>query len=299
MKITDRCAQQGDETLFICDYSPPKSGGVETLQPARHLDAEYICVAYNPGKAVRVNSAALAFMIKRETGRDAIFNLSPRDMNKLALQSLLLGAQLLGLENVLVLQGDPFTQKQLADVKDVSDFTSTGMMQAIARMNEGLDYKGLKLDYPTGFCTGATMDLGRGIEHEAVLAHKKVEAGAQFFLTQPVFSADTVHQFLETYKATTGQPLSQPIFWGVQIFVQGGVIFSSVPERIRADLEKGRDGVEIALETLAAFREAGINRVYLIPPILKGGARDYEAAQSVLSAGKQYSTNSNKSSKLW
>ncbi|HLF89375.1 MAG TPA: methylenetetrahydrofolate reductase [Anaerolineales bacterium] len=284
MKITERCTQQGDETLFICDYSPPKSGGPETWEPAKHLNAEYICVAYNPGKAVRVNSAALAYTIKQETGRDAIFNLSPRDMNKLALQSLLLGAQLLGLNNVLVLQGDPFTPKQLANVKDVSDFTSTGLMQAIAKMNEGLDYKGLKLDSPTSFCIGATMDLGRGIEHEASLAHRKVQAGAQFFLTQPVFSPATIHQILETYETTAGYALTQPIFWGVQIFVQGGVIFSSVPERIRTDLEKGRDGVEIALETLAAFREAGINRFYLIPPILKGGGRDYEAAQKMLLA---------------
>jgi len=254
MKITDRCAQQGDETLFICDFSPPKSGGPDTWKPAKNLNAEYICVAYNPGKAVRVNSAALACTIKKETGRDAIFNLSPRDMNKLALQSLLLGAQLLGLNNVLVLQGDPFTQKQLASVKDVSDFTSTGLMQAIAQMNEGLDYKGQKLDHPTDFCIGATMDFGRGIEHEATLAHKKVEAGAHFLITQPIFSPDTVHQFLEIYEKNTRQSISQPIFWGLQIFIQGGVIFSSVPEYIRADLEKGRDGVEIALEILAKLR---------------------------------------------
>jgi methionine synthase / methylenetetrahydrofolate reductase(NADPH) len=282
MKITDCCAQQGAETLYICDYSPLKSGGPETWEPVKQLNADYICVAYLPGKAVRVQSAALAHTIQQQTGRGAIFNLSPRDMNKLALQSLLLGAQLLGLDNVLVLQGDPFTQKQLADVKDVSDFTSTGLMQAIAGMNQGLDYKGLKLDRPTDICIGGTADLSRGVEHEAALLHKKVEAGAHFFITQPVFSAEEIHRFLEVYETIARSPLTQPIFWGVQVFVRGGVIFSGVAEKIRAELERGRDGVDIALETIANFQEAGIKRIYLIPPILKGGGRDYEAARRVL-----------------
>ena len=64
------------------------------------------------------------------------------------------------------------------------------------------------------------------------------------------------------------------------------MIFSSVPEGVRKDLEGGRDGTDIALELLHEFLEAGINRIYLVPPIMRGGARDYEAAQAVLEGAK-------------
>jgi hypothetical protein len=76
---------------FICDFSPPRGAGPEGVAPAREIEADYICVAYNPGKAVRVDSAAMAAAIKREVGREVVFNLATRNMNKLALQSHLLG----------------------------------------------------------------------------------------------------------------------------------------------------------------------------------------------------------------
>ena len=123
MKVTDACANQGDETLFVCDFSPLKSSAPDKpLQDTGQLGADYICVAYNQGKAVRVNSAALAYTIKEGTGTDVIFNLSPRDMNKLALQSLLLGADMLGLDNVLVIQGDSLSDKDLSRMSRLYPF---------------------------------------------------------------------------------------------------------------------------------------------------------------------------------
>jgi len=107
MKVTEACANQGKRTLYVCDFSPLKSSAVDQpLQDAGSLDTDFICVAYNPGKAVRVNSAVLAYTIQENTGTQVIFNLAPRDMNNLALQSLLLGADMLGLDNVLVIQGN-------------------------------------------------------------------------------------------------------------------------------------------------------------------------------------------------
>ncbi len=283
MKITDKCAAQGDEMIYISDFTPLKSAVPDdSLQHIRGLDVDYICVAYNPGKAVRVASAMLAYAIKQHTGKDAIFNLSTRDMNKLALQSHLLGAQMMGLDNVMVLKGDDFTERDLGKVKDVSDFVPTGLMQSIAAMNEGRDYKGLKLKAPTDLCIGATVDLGRGLESEAKLTYRKAQAGAHFFLTQPVFSTEEITAFLEAYQTIAGSELTQPVFFGLQVFRPDGIIFSNVPEEIRQDLDKGRDGTDIALEILEQLQAFGIRRIYLIPPIIKGGARDYEAAQKVL-----------------
>ena len=120
MKVTEKCANQGQETLFVCDFSPLKSSAAaEHLQNASILEADYISVAYNPGKAVRVDSAALAYTIKQQAQKDVIFNLATRDMNKLAMQSHLLGAEMLGLENVMVIGGDPFNERDLAGLQEM------------------------------------------------------------------------------------------------------------------------------------------------------------------------------------
>jgi 5,10-methylenetetrahydrofolate reductase len=283
MKVTERCDSQGDELLIVCDFSPLKSSGAaEHVENASLLDADYISVAYNPGKAVRVDSAMLAYTIKQQAKRDVIFNLATRDMNRLAMQSHLLGAEMLGLENVMVVGGDPFTEKDLTRLRDVSDFTPTQLIQAIDQMNQGLDFKGFKLKRPTDICAGASIDLGRGAEREARLTVRKVKAGAQFFLAQPVFDKAEIVSFLEVYEATAGSELDTPVFFGLQVLVKGGVLFSNVPETIAQDLDNGREGVDIALELLADLQEIGIKRIYLIPPILKGGARDYEAAAAVI-----------------
>lgn len=285
MKVIEKCADQSEELLFVCDFSPLKSSSAaEHVKNAAVMAADYISVAYNPGKAVRADSAMLAYTIKQQAKRDVIFNLATRDMNKLAMQSHLLGAEMLGLENVMVVGGDPFNERDLARQKDVSDFRPTELIRAIQQMNQGLDFKGFKLKAPTDICVGASIDLGRGVEREARLTHRKVEAGVQFLLAQPVFDKAEIAMFLDAYEATAGSELTQPVFFGLQVLVKGGVLFSNVPEAIRVDLDKGRAGTEIALELLAELRELGIKRIYLIAPILKGGARDYAAAQAVIEA---------------
>ena len=69
-----------------------------------------------------------------------------------------------------------------------------------------------------------------------------------------------------------------PVFWGLQILVADGVIFSNVPQSVRDDLERGRDGVDIALEAYGRLLEFGVDGIYLVSPIMRGGARDYDAA---------------------
>ena len=285
MKVTDKCAARGDGLVVICDFSPPRGGAERAVEQARYLSADFICVAYNPGRAVRVDSAMLAGAIKGAAGKDVSFNLATRDMNRLALESHLLGAQALGLDNVVVVGGDPFGERDLArGLKAVDDRTPTGLMKGVAGMNGGTDFRGSKLRAPTDFCIGASIDLARGIESEARLARRKADAGAHFFITQPVFDACSIRAFQEAYSAAAGEELSLPVFYGLQIMVKDGVLFSTVPATVRKDLEKGREGTDVALETLDRFVEEGVNRVYVVPPILKGGARDYEAAQTVLEA---------------
>ena len=279
-RVVDCSYESTGRPGFICDFSPPRSGSIAEARRA-DIPASFISVAYNPGRAVRANSAMLAAAIQRETGKETIFTLATRDMNRLAIQSLLLGAQMLGLENVVVVQGDQFNNRDRA-LLAVNGYRPTELIASISAMNEGADFRDSNLREPTNFCIGATLDLGRGVDEAAALTVRKVEAGADFLMSQPIFNPDDAHRFRESCERQSGGALAVPVFYGLQILEPGGVLFSSVPDGVREELEAGRSGVEIASELYGRFREAGLNDVYLVPPIRRGGARDYAAAREFL-----------------
>lgn len=282
VKIAECCFETTGHTIFLCDFSPPRAGDPQLLEEAAALDVEFISIGYNPGRSVRADSAMLAAAIKQRVGKEVMFTLATRDMNKLALQSHLLGAQLLGLENVMVVRGDPFSERDLALAKEVGDFKPTELIAAIAAMNQGLDYRGTRLPAGTDFCIGASADLGRGIEKEARLVRRKVQAGAHFLVTQPIFDVADAERFRDGYGTISSEPLTVPVFFGLQVLEQDGVIFSSVPQRVRDELDRGRSGVEMALDLYQKFQESGIHNIYLVPPIRRGGIRNYGAAREVL-----------------
>ena len=281
MKITDRVFQVAGRPCFICDFSPARSGDTEQGRQA-DMSADVIAVAYNPGRAVRANSAMLAASIKRNLGKETSFTLATRDMNRLALESQLLGAQLLGLENVVVVQGDPFSQRDLQRTKEVADLSPSQLISRIASLNHGMDFRGSKLRSPTDFCIGATVDLDRELDKEVALACRKLRAGAHFLITQPIFDTDQAAGFHGAVEALSGAPVDVPVFFGLQMLEKDGVSFSNVPDAVREDLAQGKPGVKIALELYQRFQDAGIHNVYLVPPIRRGGARNYDAARQFL-----------------
>ncbi len=281
-KIIDTYESSTGKIVVLCDCTPPRSGDPAALDRVGVVDADFICVAYNPGKLARADSVAAAITIKERTGKDVVFNMATRDMNKVAMQSRLLGAQMMGLENVVVLQGDGFTEAEGKLVKAVDDFTPTGLVAAIAAMNDGLDYRGSKLRGNTDFCIGATLDLERDTEREVRLAQRKVEAGAHYFIVQPMYDLTPRQRFLNTYEKQIGEPLALPVFWGLQVLDKDGIVLGNVPSQMRHELDGGRPGSDIASELLQSYVATGVRGVYLVPPILRGGARDYDAAQRVL-----------------
>ncbi len=285
-RVVDVWADRPDSALFLCDFSPPRGASPDLLEPAAILDADFISVAYNPGRSARVISPMAAYWIRHNTGKEVLFTLATRDMNALALQSLLLGAELLDLENVVVVKGDPFSDRDLGVTSPVNDYSPTGLIASISAMNEGADLKGLKLRNPTSFCVGATLDLGRGIEAEAALTRRKIEAGAQYFLAQAVFDPTQARDFVDAYARRYGEELAVPVFYGIQVMAPDSVILSQVPEWVSEDLRRGRPGPDIAIQLIRDFREEGFHSIYLVPPILKGGRRDYEAAQIVLESAR-------------
>ena len=278
-KVVDRIHAQTGRPAFICDYSPPRSGRPEDV-PAPPELADFVSAACNPGRAVRMNAVATATVLRDRHGADPIFTLATRDMNRLALESLLLGAQGLGLENVIVVAGDAFGTRDTAAA--VYDYRPTELIAAIANLNSGADHRGSNLRSPTDFCIGGTVDLGRGIEPEAALAARKVAAGANFLITQPVFDPADMGRFVDAYARAGGDAPSVPVFYGVGLMEPEGVSFANVPQWVTDDLTAGRSGVDIALHVWEGLRGAGATDCYLVPPIRRSGARDYAAASRFL-----------------
>lgn len=280
--VVEHRFQCPDRVRIVVDYSPPRGTDPALLDEASRLDADFISVNYSPGKSARVNSAFAAAWIKQNADKEVIFSLSTRDMNRIAVQSLLLGAGMMGLENVVVLKGDSFTEKELAITKPVDDYAPTGLIRAIADMNRGIDYKGLKLQDSTSFCIGATIDLARSMDRQVELTRKKVEAGAQFFLLQALFSPERLTEFLERYADRYGEELSSLICCGVQILMEDGVTFGNLPDWVTLSLRKRRSGEDIAVEVASRYLNAGQRSIYLLAPIYRGGRRDYAACQRVI-----------------
>ena len=268
--------------LVICDFSPPRGSSPAALDDARTLHADFISVNYNPGRVPRADSAVAAHLIRQRTCRDVIFTLATRDMNPLALQSHLLGAAALGLENVLIVAGDPFPNSQPRQPAGVRAMSPTELIRIAQNMNHGLDRRNRPLEGATNFCIGAAIDLSDDIKSAACLAHNKIQAGAQFFLTQPIFDPHQIHAFHSAYQSATGEPLTAPVFYGVQILTPNGPTFSPVPSALQKQLEAGRSGVDIALQVWSELRQAGADALYLIPPVGPRGARDYQAAARFL-----------------
>lgn len=269
--------------LVACDVSPPKAAGLPEIERLRGLArADFLCCAYLPGRAVRLDSVAMAVLLKRELGTDVIFNLATRDMNRLALSVHLLGAAALGLENAVALRGDDFSSRDLRRVAAVHDTTPTQLLKVAAALNEGQDFRGVALAAPVPLCMGATMDFGRDFQGEVRLAVRKVRAGARFFLTQSIYDATLPERFASAFRAEAGQDLPVPVLWGVPVLAPGSVTFGDVPKEWFRRLAAGRPGWEIALDFLGDLQRRGVEGVYLLAPILKGGERDYDAAARVL-----------------
>lgn len=273
-KIIEALPSNPRRPFIICDFSPPRGASLEFLEAARTLDADFISVNYSPGRVPRADSAATAHLIRRHTGRDVLFTLAVRDMNPLALQNHLLGAATLGLENLLILGGDPFPTSR----RPLQSMSPTELMRTARSMNEGVDRRGRPLEGATSFCVGGAIDLGDDLNSAARLTHSKIEAGAQFFVTQPVFDPHRKQAFERAYRAETGVALTAPVFYGLQILPRGSVTFTHVPPHYQRQLDQGRSGVDIALEVWDGLRREGLETLYLIPPVGPRGARDYEAA---------------------
>ena len=281
-RVDDVVWAAGSDPVVICDISPPRGAVSDQLPEAARIDADFLYVAYNPGQSVRVNSMLTAAFVKDHLNRQTVFGLATRDMNRIAIQSLLLGAAWLGLENLVILRGDRLHARDRSVVQEVGDYTTTQLLTDISRLNEGYDFRGLPLRVPTSLCAGATADPAKSLDAEVALANRKLRAGAQFILCQPQYRAADALEFSIRLCRFIDDDVRPVLFTGVHILALDGVDFGNIPEPVRKELQSGRPPLDIAKEFTQTLWEADCRTFYVVPPILTGGRRDYAQAAELI-----------------
>ncbi|MFH1861243.1 MAG: methylenetetrahydrofolate reductase C-terminal domain-containing protein [bacterium] len=178
---------------------PPKGVDVQTaLEHARSIKDYVVAVNVNenPASVMRLNSLSLSHLFVRE-GIEPIFHITTRERNRLALQSELLGAYVLGIRNVLVLTGDHQSMGDHKEAKPVYDLDSVQLLRLCTEMMGGKDYNGHDLDGIPSFYLGAVVNPGSDLPELQILKmRKKALAGARYFFTQAVYDLKVLENFM-------------------------------------------------------------------------------------------------------
>jgi 5,10-methylenetetrahydrofolate reductase len=253
---------------------------IETIGPWCHA----INITDNQGASLHLSSLA-ASRVALDMGFEPIFQQTCRDRNRLALQSDLLAAWTLGLENVLIVTGDDPRSGDHPEAKGVFDLDSTQLLEVASAMNAGSDMIGRPLKGGTDFYLGAAMfPEAEPWDIQMIRANRKVDAGARFFQTQAIFDITKLERAVEVMR-----PLGVKVIAGVLIlrsgravdFINERLAGLMVPEEIGARI-KGADNaaaeaVALATEQVRAAREIadGVHIMTLglddaVPEILKG-----------------------------
>lgn len=213
---------------------------------------------------MRLGSLATCHLLKEE-GLDPVFQVTCRDRNRLALQSDLLSAWVLGIENVLAITGDLPTLGDHPQAKPVYDVDSVQLLWIIKRLNEGYDMVGNELKGKPDFFTGAVVNPGAdteaAFELQLMKMEKKIEFGAKFFQTQAIFNVDTFAKFMKRVEGFNIPVLAGIIplkSAGMARFMNKNVAGVSVPEEL-IDLmskteDKVRTGIEIAAKLIKELK---------------------------------------------
>ncbi|HEU5219147.1 MAG TPA: bifunctional homocysteine S-methyltransferase/methylenetetrahydrofolate reductase [Gemmatimonadales bacterium] len=260
------------EFITTVEIVPPK--GVDPLpmfDQCRALKAagvDAVNVPDGPRAQSRMGALLSGIMIEREVGLEAVVHYSCRDRNLLGMLSDLLGASAAGLRNLLLVTGDPPKMGPYPDATAVFDIDAIGLTNLVARLNRGLDPGGNPMGKPTEFVIGVGVNpAAPDLERELARLAWKVDAGAEFAITQPVFDLDQLDKFLKQIES-----LRLPIIGGIWPLVSlrnaeflanevpGVTVPDEILNRMRRASDKGREealaeGVAIAREMLSAVKD--------------------------------------------
>lgn len=269
-----------DEFVVSVEIDPPRGANPHAmLEVARKIKdsglVDVVDVNDNPRARARMSGMMASVAIERSVGIETIPHLTPRDSSIAGLESQLLGAHAEGIRNVLAVTGDPPEAGDYPGARGVYEVDSIGLSRVIAQMNAGEDFKGAEIDAPTSFFLGVAVNpAADDLDYELERFERKLEAGAQFAMTQVLFDLDYLDRFVDRLGGECPIPLLVGIFYvrSYQLAlrlhneVPGIVVPEDVQARLRdAGPEAGDVGLELAKELLEASR-ARAEGVYVIPP---------------------------------
>ncbi|HEV2914079.1 MAG TPA: bifunctional homocysteine S-methyltransferase/methylenetetrahydrofolate reductase [Pyrinomonadaceae bacterium] len=260
------------EFVTSVEVLPPKGCDAQkTLDSIRLLkDAgvDGVNIPDGPRAQTRMSAQATAILVERDIGIEAVLHYCCRDRNLLGMMSDLLGAAALGIRNLLLITGDPPKMGPYPDATAVFDIDAIGLTNMVNKLNHGLDLGNNPIGRPTAFCIGVGVNPGAiNLDEEIKRFEYKVEAGAQYAITQPVFDTDQLRDFLKRI-----EHVRIPIVAGIWPLVSyrnaeflhnevpGVRVTPSIMERMRVasarSKEVARDeGLKIARESLLEVRE--------------------------------------------
>lgn len=246
---------QAGKFLVTSEIGPPK--GIETkkiLEDAELIRGrvDAINVTDLQSSVMRLGSLAVCGLLKQK-GFEPIFQVTCRDRNRLALQSDILSAASLGIENLLILTGDHTTMGDHPEAKPVFDLDSVQLLQVVRKLQEGFDMKDNKLEGAAPkFCVGAVVNPGADpLEPQILKMEKKIEAGAEFFQTQAVYDLKVFENFLNKTKHLKTTIMAGIVLLksaGMARFMNKNVAGVSVPDNLIKEMEETKDKVTQSVE---------------------------------------------------
>ena len=262
----------GGEFVTTVEVLPPKGcDAAKTLDQIRLLKSagvNAVNIPDGPRAQTRMSAQATALLVEREIGLEAVLHSCCRDRNLLGMMSDLLGAAALGLRNLLLITGDPPKMGPYPDATAVFDIDSIGLTNMVNKLNHGLDLGNNPIGCPTSFCIGVGVNPGAiNLDEEIKRFEYKVEAGAEYAITQPVFDVGQLRDFLKLI-----EHVRIPVIAGIWPLVSyrnaeflhnevpGVRVTSSIMERMRRASDIGKEaardeGLQIARESLLEVRD--------------------------------------------
>ncbi len=264
------------------EMDPPRGLSTHKLLAGASLLAEagadVINVADSPMARMRMSAWAVCDVVQRRVNIESTLHFPTRGRNLLRVQGDLLAAHALGIRNVFVIMGDPTAIGDYPEAMDNYDLVPSGLIKLIKQgFNEGVDHSGTSIGQPTNFFVGAALNLcPPDADHEMKNLQRKVKAGADFFLTQPIYQSKDGEGFLAKNELKYG-PLNRPVLVGIlplvslkhANFLNHEVPGISIPDEITQRMEKAGDraaeeGVRIAVELIEQIKPWA-QGVYIMP----------------------------------
>lgn len=268
----------------IVELDPPRNlitekfiKGAEALH---NEGVDAITMADNSLAQPRISNVAMGVRIKQEIGARPLVHITCRDRNLIGLQSHLLGLSALGIDQILAVTGDPTKLGEFPGATSVYDLSSYNLIELISQMNEGLSFSGQSLGEKTNFSIAAAFNPNvRHLDKSVKRIEKKISFGADYFMTQPLFSEEKI---VEVYEAT--KHLDTPIYIGIMPltssrnaeFLHHEVPGIHLSDKAREMMARCGDDKEKATQTSLDLSKSLIdtaleyfNGIYLITPFLR------------------------------